>query len=170
MQPRKPLKIPDLRQRIKANVLINFKLKTMANIQSIEMVLNKEIARQAYEAGMEKMKHPDSDCLYEDFEDWWSELQVSFIHQKAIEYAKLKQQVKIAMEGLQIISKKGDGASSEYAEELMNDISNLIEPAVSNNEGIELEAACKHSDWTDLYYSSGDYYGRYCNDCGYFFE
>ena len=34
----------------------------------------------------------------------------------------------------------------------------------------EREASCKHSDWTDLYYSSGDYYGRYCNDCGEFFE
>jgi len=35
---------------------------------------------------------------------------------------------------------------------------------------IEREASCNHSEWTDLYYSSGDYYGRYCNDCGEFFE
>ena len=43
-------------------------------------------------------------------------------------------------------------------------------PPVSKCEGIERETSCKHSDWTDLYYSSGDYYGRYCNDCGEFFE
>ena len=40
---------------------------------------------------------------------------------------------------------------------------------VSKSDGIEREA-CNHSEWTDLYYSSGDYYGRYCNDCGEFFE
>lgn len=41
---------------------------------------------------------------------------------------------------------------------------------VSKSDGIEREASCNHSEWTDLYYSSGDYYGRYCNDCGEFFE
>ena len=35
---------------------------------------------------------------------------------------------------------------------------------------VECEDSCKHSDWIDLYYSSGDLYGRYCNDCGEFFE
>jgi len=44
------------------------------------------------------------------------------------------------------------------------------EPHVSKCEGIERETSCKHSDWIDLYYSSGDLYGRYCNDCGEFFE
>ena len=44
------------------------------------------------------------------------------------------------------------------------------EPHVSKSEGIERETSCKHSDWIDLYYSSGDLYGRYCNDCGEFFE
>ena len=39
-----------------------------------------------------------------------------------------------------------------------------------DSDGIEREASCNHSKWTDLYYSSGDYYGRYCNDCGEFFE
>ena len=47
---------------------------------------------------------------------------------------------------------------------------NLALPQVSKCEEFEREASCKHSDWTDLYYSSGDYYGRYCNDCGEFFE
>ena len=47
---------------------------------------------------------------------------------------------------------------------------NLALPQVSESEDVEREASCKHSDWTDLYYSSGDYYGRYCNDCGEFFE
>ena len=42
--------------------------------------------------------------------------------------------------------------------------------AVSKCDEFERETSCKHSDWTDLYYSSGDYYGRYCNDCGEFFE
>ena len=41
---------------------------------------------------------------------------------------------------------------------------------VSKCESIEREHSCKHSDWVDLYYSSGDIYGRYCNDCGEFFE
>ena len=41
---------------------------------------------------------------------------------------------------------------------------------VSKSDGIEREASCNHSKRTDLYYSSGDYYGRYCNDCGEFFE
>ena len=44
------------------------------------------------------------------------------------------------------------------------------EPHVSKCESIERETSCKHSDWIDLYYSSGDLYGRYCNDCGEFFE
>ena len=46
----------------------------------------------------------------------------------------------------------------------------LNKPDVSKCEGVELEASCKHSDWIDLYYSSGDIYGRYCSDCGEFFE
>ena len=46
----------------------------------------------------------------------------------------------------------------------------LTAPDVSKCEGIERETSCKHSDWIDLYYSSGDLYGRYCNDCGEFFE
>ena len=50
------------------------------------------------------------------------------------------------------------------------EVKKLNEPAVSKCEEFEREASCKHSDWTDLYYSSGDYYGRYCNDCGEFFE
>ena len=44
------------------------------------------------------------------------------------------------------------------------------EPHVSKCEGIEREDSCKHSDWIDLYYNSGDWYGRYCKDCGEFFE
>lgn len=46
----------------------------------------------------------------------------------------------------------------------------LTAPDVSKCEDIEREASCKHSDWVDLYYSSGDLYGRYCKDCGDFFE
>lgn len=49
----------------------------MANIKSIEIVLNKETAKQAFEAGRERIKHPDYDFVYEDFEDWWSELQIA---------------------------------------------------------------------------------------------
>ena len=55
-------------------------------------------------------------------------------------------------------------------EEHDSNVKKLNEPAVSKCEEFEREASCKHSDWTDLYYSSGDYYGRYCNDCGEFFE
>ena len=52
----------------------------------------------------------------------------------------------------------------------MKRVKTCNKPAVSKCEEFEREASCKHSDWTDLYYSSGDYYGRYCNDCGEFFE
>ena len=48
--------------------------------------------------------------------------------------------------------------------------SNCNLPDVSKCEGIEREDSCKHTDWIDLYYSSGDIYGRYCRDCGEFFE
>lgn len=51
-----------------------------------------------------------------------------------------------------------------------SEVKKLNEPAVSKSEGIERETSCKHSDWIDLYYSSGDIYGRYCIDCGEFFE
>ena len=46
----------------------------------------------------------------------------------------------------------------------------LTTPDVSKCGSIERETSCKHSDWIDLYYSSGDIYGRYCMDCGEFFE
>ena len=49
-------------------------------------------------------------------------------------------------------------------------VKKLNEPAVSKCDGIERESSCNHSDWIDLYYDSGDWYGRYCKDCGEFFE
>ena len=55
----------------------------------------------------------------------------------------------------------------KYAE---SEVKNLALPQVSKCEDVEREASCKHSDWIDLYYSSGDIYGRYCSDCGEFFE
>lgn len=36
----------------------------------------------------------------------------------------LQRKLQLAITGLEIISKKGDGASSEYASELINDIAN----------------------------------------------
>ena len=74
---------------------------------------------------------------------------------------------------------------TEFGENLLKEIKALLKvceakqseqqsncnlPHVSKCEGIERETSCKHSDWIDLYYSSGDLYGRYCNDCGEFFE
>ena len=59
---------------------------------------------------------------------------------------------------------------NEKAEEHYSKVKKLNEPAVSKCDSIERETSCKHSDWIDLYYSSGDLYGRYCNDCGEFFE
>ena len=50
------------------------------------------------------------------------------------------------------------------------EVKKLNEPAVSKCESIERKDSCKHSDWIDLYYNSGDCYGRYCKDCGEFFE
>ena len=59
----------------------------------------------------------------------------------------------------------------EQTEIIVNGImEQLNKPAVSKCEDIEREATCKHSDWIDLYYDSGDWYGRYCKDCGEFFE
>ena len=73
----------------------------------------------------------------------------------------------------QIVSRT-DKTGNEKVEMLIEFVSQQVkkinEPAVSKCEEFEREASCKHSDWTDLYYSSGDYYGRYCNDCGEFFE
>ena len=59
---------------------------------------------------------------------------------------------------------------NEKTEEYYSKVKKLNEPAVSKCEDIEREATCKHSDWIDLYYDSGDWYGRYCKDCGEFFE
>jgi len=59
---------------------------------------------------------------------------------------------------------------NEKTEEYYNKVKKLNEPAVSKSEDIERDTSCKHSDWIDLYYSSGDIYGRYCMDCGEFFE
>ena len=62
----------------------------------------------------------------------------------------------------------------KYGEMLIEEhdskVKKLNEPAVSKCDGIERESSCNHSDWIDLYYDSGDWYGRYCKDCGEFFE
>ena len=73
----------------------------------------------------------------------------------------------------QIVSRT-DKTGNEKVEMLIEFVSQQVkklnEPAVSKCEEFEREASCKHSDWTDLYYDSGDWYGRYCKDCGEFFE
>ena len=59
---------------------------------------------------------------------------------------------------------------SKMYDDLEEKVKKLNEPAVSKCDGIERESSCNHSDWIDLYYDSGDWYGRYCKDCGEFFE
>lgn len=58
----------------------------------------------------------------------------------------------------------------DYITEALSNVKKINEPAVSKCDGIERESSCNHSDWIDLYYDSGDWYGRYCKDCGEFFE
>ena len=71
----------------------------------------------------------------------------------------MRKQIEKAIKTTLVVENK---ASIKYA---VDKILRLLD-----SDGIEREASCNHSEWTDLYYSSGDYYGRYCNDCGEFFE
>lgn len=66
-----------------------------AILKALEPKTDKELLQQAFEAGRKKIDHPDWDYIYENFEDWFKELEPSIAKALQAKHDQNKQLIEL---------------------------------------------------------------------------